>query len=287
MLGWMNDFNDPSNFIDPLFASYSTSNMFQVNDPYLSQLIDDGHRETDELARRDIYYEIQRYIVEDLMPLIVIGQPYYQLAYSNEILSIPLNSMKIIRIYEIKTTYILDSDFDGISDNDEILIYHTDPTNPDSDFDGINDGDEVFVYMTDPANEDSDFDNLNDGLEVNYYNSDPLSVDTDNDNLLDGFEVSYGTNLLEADTDNDGYGDGIEVLSGSNPLDPSDYPGSQNENNTTTDDTATDDTSSDDTATDDDTQPLPFDNIPGYSLGVFIGISLISLALITLKKRIN
>lgn len=37
----------------------------------------------------------------------------------------------------------LDSDRDGLADLDEIVIYHTDPDNPDTDHDGISDGDEV------------------------------------------------------------------------------------------------------------------------------------------------
>ncbi len=37
----------------------------------------------------------------------------------------------------------IDSDADGLSDWEEINIYHTDPNNPDTDRDGVNDGDEV------------------------------------------------------------------------------------------------------------------------------------------------
>ncbi len=37
----------------------------------------------------------------------------------------------------------MDSDRDGLSDYDEIYIYHTDPYNPDTDGDGYTDGDEV------------------------------------------------------------------------------------------------------------------------------------------------
>lgn len=37
----------------------------------------------------------------------------------------------------------LDSDHDGLTDLDEIVIYHTNPDNPDTDHDGISDGDEV------------------------------------------------------------------------------------------------------------------------------------------------
>jgi hypothetical protein len=36
-----------------------------------------------------------------------------------------------------------DSDGDGLSNDDELNIYHTDPLNPDSDGDGISDADEV------------------------------------------------------------------------------------------------------------------------------------------------
>jgi hypothetical protein len=43
----------------------------------------------------------------------------------------------------------------------------TDPNNPDSDNDGLSDGEEVIVYNTDPNNPDSDGDGLSDGEEVN------------------------------------------------------------------------------------------------------------------------
>jgi len=38
---------------------------------------------------------------------------------------------------------LIDSDFDGLSDYEEIYVYGTDPLNPDSDGDGFSDGDEV------------------------------------------------------------------------------------------------------------------------------------------------
>ena len=39
--------------------------------------------------------------------------------------------------------FIVDSDSDGVSDSDEMYVYHTDPTNPDTDGDGRIDGDEL------------------------------------------------------------------------------------------------------------------------------------------------
>jgi hypothetical protein len=36
-----------------------------------------------------------------------------------------------------------DTDSDGLTDDQELQVYGTSPTNPDTDGDGINDGDEV------------------------------------------------------------------------------------------------------------------------------------------------
>jgi hypothetical protein len=74
-----------------------------------------------------------------------------------------------------------DSDGDGLTDEDEINIYGTDPNNPDTDSDDINDGDELAFWGSDW---DMDYDN--DGI-VNL-----LDPDSDNDSFLDGLEISSG-----------------------------------------------------------------------------------------------
>ncbi|MCF7860138.1 thrombospondin type 3 repeat-containing protein [Patescibacteria group bacterium] len=38
---------------------------------------------------------------------------------------------------------LIDSDFDGLSDYEEVRVYGTNPLNPDTDGDGYTDGDEV------------------------------------------------------------------------------------------------------------------------------------------------
>jgi len=147
----------------------------------------------------------------------------------------------------------LDSDSDGLTDADEVLIYDTDPfildsdgdgyndfeeivsntdpldstSNPeqqstqDTDGDGLTDADEVNIYGTDPLASDTDDDGLTDGNEVNIYGTDPLDSDTDGDDLTDGDEViTYGTDPLASDTDDDGLTDGDEVnIYGTDPLD--------------------------------------------------------------------
>lgn len=105
-----------------------------------------------------------------------------------------------------------DTDGDGLTDGEEVLVYKTKPLLADTDLDGLSDFDEVKKYKTDPLNADTDGDGLNDGEEVNKYKTVPLKVDTDNDGLSDGDEViKYNTDPLNADTDGDGLGDGEEV----------------------------------------------------------------------------
>jgi len=70
-----------------------------------------------------------------------------------------------------ETTVILqvgDTDGDGLSDDDEVNIYLTDPGDPDTDDDGLEDGYEVDAnpYQTDPTLRDSDGDGFGDGVEV-------------------------------------------------------------------------------------------------------------------------
>ena len=116
----------------------------------------------------------------------------------------------------------LDTDGDGLFDDEEIDVYKTDPRNPDTDGDGLSDGDEVRKYKTDPLNPDTDGDGLSDGDEVRIYKTDPLKKDTDGDGLSDGEEVlKYKTDPLNPDTDGDGLKDGEEVLKyKTDPLNP-------------------------------------------------------------------
>lgn len=62
----------------------------------------------------------------------------------------------------------------------------------DSDNDGISDEDEVLLTGTDPNNADSDRDGLSDGVEVTY-NMNPLDADMDKDGINDGQEVAQGS----------------------------------------------------------------------------------------------
>ena len=83
-----------------------------------------------------------------------------------------------------------DSDGDGLSDEQEIE-YGTDPEKSDTDFDGLSDADEIFEFATDPISLDSDEDLLSDGEEVMERGTDPHNQDTDGDGITDMIEVLF------------------------------------------------------------------------------------------------
>jgi hypothetical protein len=84
-----------------------------------------------------------------------------------------------------------DLDGDGVSNQDEYL-HHSNPLAVDSDGDGLTDQQEIVTYSTDPSHADTDRDGLLDDAEVLTHHSDPLDADSDDDNYTDFDEVLYG-----------------------------------------------------------------------------------------------
>lgn len=82
----------------------------------------------------------------------------------------------------------LDGDSDGLANSEEFMS-HTNPTIADTDGDGLSDGDEVLLHKTSPIVADTDHDLLSDGDEVNVHGTDPLLIDTDEDSYTDGEEI--------------------------------------------------------------------------------------------------
>ena len=137
-----------------------------------------------------------------------------------------------------------DTDGDGLSDADELRIYHTDPRLLDTDGDGLSDFVEIKTWFTNPLLQDTDGDTLNDFDEVMIdHTSSALTTarlfvdkdgyarpdgwDTDGDGTPDGWEVYYKFNPLSAadallDPDGDGINNLNEYRQGKEPHYPDD-----------------------------------------------------------------
>ncbi len=99
---------------------------------------------------------------------------------------------------------LIDTDGDGLSDDDETNIYGTDPLKYDTDGDGLGDGVEIRMG-TDP-------------LVPNVLTNCDPAMDADGDRLNDCEELLLGTDPCQSDTDGDGFTDLVEVLRGTDPL---------------------------------------------------------------------
>ncbi len=98
---------------------------------------------------------------------------------------------------------VIDTDLDGLSDTDELNIYHSNPKNADTDGDTYLDGNEVRQQFSPLVK-----------------NKKMYEVDTDKDGLNDWLEIAFTTDLTRVDTDFDGVSDYDEVMLAKNPIDP-------------------------------------------------------------------
>ncbi len=95
----------------------------------------------------------------------------------------------------------------------------------DTDGDGLTDEEEINIYYTFPDKADTDGDGYNDKIEIeNGYSPHRAGewmmhqLDWDKDGLNDILELKFGTDMQNPDSDGDGYLDGDEVLKAYNPL---------------------------------------------------------------------
>jgi len=93
-------------------------------------------------------------------------------------------------------TNVPDSEGDLIDDLTE-RFYNSDPQKIDTDADGLTDYEEIMLYGSLPDVIDSDSDGLTDFDEVTIYHTDPTLWDTDGDGFSDGIEIQKGTDPLD------------------------------------------------------------------------------------------
>ena len=114
-----------------------------------------------------------------------------------------------------------DPDGDGLSTEDELFRYGTDPHLSDTDFDGIPDGDEV-ALGTNPLVRDTDGDGLVDGSDPDPLVPTPFA-DLDGDGVPDVYEVLRfgGTNAVDSADERgaNGFTVGLSLAAGLNPVD--------------------------------------------------------------------
>lgn len=79
-----------------------------------------------------------------------------------------------------------DPDQDGLTNKEE-QKYKTNPHEKDSDYDKLTDGDEVKKYKTSPTKDDTDKDGIEDGREIEL-GLDPTKKDSNHNGILDGDE---------------------------------------------------------------------------------------------------
>lgn len=124
---------------------------------------------------------------------------------------LPANAISIEDYNSNEVEDFVMSSFEDIADNMDI------------DGDGLTNEDELSIWFTDPLSSDSDNDGYKDNIEViNGYNPNGTGkLDSDKDGLSDYTEMTiHWTDRFDADSDNDGYNDGLEIANGYDPNGP-------------------------------------------------------------------
>ncbi|MCK4501133.1 Loki-CTERM sorting domain-containing protein, partial [Candidatus Babeliales bacterium] len=140
MIGWGPDYNDPSNFINPLFSNTSMSNGAQVNDDWLQNAMMEALITPNLTERRDLYYDIQTYIVEDLMPWVFLYVSLSRNVLSTSIENWYRNPMGQLDFFDITfngVDRVYETGFDNQTNcGYEIVAVVVDPTDTDDTDDG-------------------------------------------------------------------------------------------------------------------------------------------------------
>ena len=101
-IGWIPDYNDPSNFINPLFTPGSSSNSAQVDDDILNDLMLDCLEVTDPVLRKQIFDQIQFRLLTVIMPWCLTYQGPHVVAYDSGLSGFPTNTMSRYWIASMK-----------------------------------------------------------------------------------------------------------------------------------------------------------------------------------------
>jgi peptide/nickel transport system substrate-binding protein len=98
-LGWAPDYNDPSNYLNPLLMSTSGANHCLYASDDLDAMMADALEITDPTAKAAAYKELQEIVAEDEMPFIHLMYGISRTTHSNKICNVPRNVMSKINFY--------------------------------------------------------------------------------------------------------------------------------------------------------------------------------------------
>ena len=100
----MPDYNDPSDYIDPMFVEPSQSDSNQFNVTYVTDLADAALTEYNLTTRANDYYLIQKYIVETDFSWIILGVPGDWGCWAVGVTGFPQNGMGYADFYTVSYT---------------------------------------------------------------------------------------------------------------------------------------------------------------------------------------
>ncbi|MFW9951415.1 MAG: ABC transporter substrate-binding protein [Candidatus Thorarchaeota archaeon] len=100
-VGWGPDYLDPFNMLDPLFNPASTANSAQVDDDYINDQLALALATTDDVARNNIYKQLQWYLVNSQYVHCFGIHPKITAVYDSHIHGVPLNAKQDVQIYGI------------------------------------------------------------------------------------------------------------------------------------------------------------------------------------------
>jgi len=98
-MGWLQDYNDPENYITPFFSNISVINGERYYEPDVELLIRQGAAEPNQTIRESIYYQIQHTMVERDFPCLWLDSGKNNDAWLNVLHGWVPNQVSFINFY--------------------------------------------------------------------------------------------------------------------------------------------------------------------------------------------
>jgi len=100
-LGWAPDFNDPDDYVHPLFSPSSTSDMAHVNDSRVNTDIAKSLNATTTAGRQAAYNDLMNYTQNQLYPWIFLHQGHLRWVWTDNVVGLTMNIMDQVYFYGV------------------------------------------------------------------------------------------------------------------------------------------------------------------------------------------